>query len=140
MTKSLPSLDLLKYLIMKVKTNRLMVFSEPFIAEIRFNLNSDSLDILLGKPLPIDAFARLAAYDGWNSINWLIDTKQRLNQYLYYAQKEHIQIKVNLEIDVGLHRGGFEAIEDFAETLEIIKQNRKYLELTGLMGYDGHVP
>ena len=139
-TKSLPSLDLLKYLIMKAQTNRLMVFSEPFIAEILFNLNPDSLDILLGKPLPVDAFVRLAIYNGWNTINWLIDTKERLNQYLYYAQKEHIRIKINLEIDVGLHRGGFESIKDFAEAVEIIKQNSQCLELTGLMGYDGHVP
>jgi hypothetical protein len=139
-TKSLPSLDLLKYLMVKVQTNRLMVFSEPFLAEILFNWNPDSLDILLGKPLPVDAFVRLATYNGWNTIHWLIDTKQRLNQYLHYAQKEHIRIKISLEIDVGLHRGGFEITKDFAEVVEIIKQNSQYLELTGLMGYDGHVP
>jgi hypothetical protein len=139
-TKSLSSLELLKYLMIKAETNRLMVFSEPFIAEILINLNPDSLDILLGKPLPVDAFIRLAAYNGWNTINWLIDTKERLNQYLCYAQKEHVQIKINLEIDVGLHRGGFETIKDFVEAVEIIKQNTQYLEMTGLMGYDGHVP
>jgi hypothetical protein len=140
-TKSLPSLDLLKYLIMKAQTNRLMVFSEPFIAEILSNLNPDSLDILLGKPLPVDAFVRLATYNGWNTINWLIDTKERLNQYLCYVQKERIRIKISLEIDVGLHRGGFEiTTKDFGEAVEIIRQNSQYLELTGLMGYDGHVP
>jgi hypothetical protein len=139
-TKSLPSLDLLKYLMEKVQTNRLMVFSEPFLAEILFNWNPDSLDILLGKPLPVEAFVRLATYNGWNTIHWLIDTKQRLNQYLHYAQKEHIRIRISLEIDVGLHRGGFEITKDFAEAVEIIKQNSQYLELTGLMGYDGHVP
>jgi D-serine deaminase-like pyridoxal phosphate-dependent protein len=138
-TKSLASLDLLKYLMVKAQANRLMVFSEPFIAEIVSNFNPDSLDILLGTPLPVDAFVRLATYNGWNTINWLIDTKERLNQYLYYAQKEHIRIKINLEIDVGLHRGGFETTKDFAEAVEIIKQNSQYLELTGLMGYDGHV-
>ncbi|CAF4555342.1 unnamed protein product [Rotaria socialis] len=139
-TKSLPSLDLLKYMMVKVQTNRLMVFSESFLAEILSNLNPDSLDILLGTPLPVDAFIRLVAYNGWNTINWLIDTNERLNQYLYYAQQEHIRIKINLEIDVGLHRGGFEITKDFAEAVEIIKQNSQYLELTGLMGYDGHVP
>ena len=139
-TKSLPSLDLLEYLIAKVQTNRLMVFSEAFLAEILLNMNPDSLNILLGKPLPIQAFIRLTTHRGWNSINWLIDTKERLNQYLHYAQKEHIRIKINLEIDVGLHRGGFETIEDFGEAVQIIKQNSDFLELTGLMGYDGHVP
>ena len=139
-TKSLPSLDLLKYLMTKSQTNRLMVFSELFIAAILSNLNPDSLDVLLGKPLPIDAFIRLTTYNGWNTVNWLVDTKKRLNEYLDYAQQKHIRIKINLEIDIGLHRGGFETIKDFAEAVQIIIQNGQHLELTGLMGYDGHVP
>jgi Alanine racemase, N-terminal domain len=139
-TKSLPSIDLLKYLMAKTQTNRLMVFSEPFIAEILFNFNPDSLDILLGKPLPVDGFVRLAKYDGWSTINWLIDTKQRLNEYLYYARKENVKLKIDLEIDVGLHRGGFDNMKTFDEALDTIQQNSRYLQLTGLMGYDGHVP
>ena len=54
-TKSLPCLDLLKYLMKKGNTNRLMVFSEPYIAEILDTFDADSLDMLLGKPLPADA-------------------------------------------------------------------------------------
>ncbi|CAF1314631.1 unnamed protein product [Adineta ricciae] len=139
-TKSLPSLDLLKYLLETTQTNRLMVFSEPFIVEILTNMEFASLDILLGKPLSVDAFSRLTTYRGWTSIHWLIDTKDRLNQYLFYAQRENLRIKISLEIDIGLHRGGFETIEDFTEVVKIIQQNSRYLELTGLMGYDGHVP
>ena len=138
--KSLPSLGLLKHLMEKGKTNRLMVFSEPFIAEILNNLNADSLDILLGKPLPADAFARLSIYKGWNTVNWLVDTKERLNEYLAYAKKENALVKISLEIDVGLHRGGFETTAQMAEAVEMIKANSQYLQLTGLMGYDGHVP
>jgi len=139
-TKSLPSIDLLKYIMEKAQTNRLMVFSEPFIAEVLFNFNPDSVDMLLGKPLPVDGFVRLAKYNGWATINWLIDTKERLNQYLYYAQKENVKLRINLEIDVGLHRGGFANMKDFDEALDTIKQNNRYLQLTGLMGYEGHVP
>ena len=138
--KSLPSLDLLKYLMEKGQTNKLMVFSEPFISEILKTWNADSLDILLGKPLPVDAVARLSALKGWNSINWLVDTKERLNEYLAFAKKGNTPIKISLEIDIGLHRGGFETTAQFAEALEIIKANAQYLQLTGLMGYDGHVP
>ncbi|CAF3977676.1 unnamed protein product, partial [Rotaria magnacalcarata] len=101
---------------------------------------TDELLKIQSTPLPVDAFVRLTTYNDWNNINWLIDTKKRLNQYLYYAQQEHIRIKINLEIDVGLHRGGFEIAKDFVEAVEIIKQNSQYIELTGLMGYDGHVP
>lgn len=139
-TKSLPSLELLKYMMGKANTNRLMVFSEPYIGEILDTFNADSLDLLLGKPLPADALPRLSAHKGWNTINWLVDTKERLNQYLAFAKKDSTPLKLSLEIDVGLHRGGFENNKEFAEALDIIRQNGQYLELTGFMGYDGHVP
>jgi D-serine deaminase-like pyridoxal phosphate-dependent protein len=139
-TKSLPSLDLLRYLMDKANTNRLMVFSEPFIVAILNNFNADSLDILLGKPLPAEALARLSSNKGFNTINWLVDTKERLNRYLAFAKKENIPLKISLEIDVGLHRGGFETMPQFAEAIDIIQKNPQYLQLTGLMGYDGHVP
>lgn len=139
-TKSLPSLPLLNYLMQQGNTNRLMVFSEPFIAEVLTNYNADTLDLLLGKPLPVDAAERLTALPGWAGINWLIDTRQRLNEYLALAQKKDTVIRISMEIDVGLHRGGFKSMNDFAAALETIKANSKYLQLTGLMGYDGHVP
>jgi D-serine deaminase-like pyridoxal phosphate-dependent protein len=139
-TKSLPSLDLLRYLMQAGNTNRLMVFSEPFIAEILNNCNADSLDILLGKPLPAEVLPRLSVNKGFSAINWLVDTKERLNQYLAFAKKDSMPLKISLEIDVGLHRGGFETMQQFDEAIEIIQQNKQYLQLTGLMGYDGHVP
>ena len=139
-TKSLPSLDLLRYLMAKANTNRLMLFSEPYIAEVLNGFNADSLDMLLGKPLPADAFERLSANKGWDSINWLVDTKQRLNEYIAIAKKKNAHIKLSLEIDVGLHRGGFETPQQLAEVVEIMKANKDYVHLTGLMGYDGHVP
>ncbi len=138
--KSLPSLELLNYLMHKGNTNRLMVFSEPFVAEILNTWNADSLNILLGKPLPADALGRLSVYKGWNTINWLVDTKERLNEYISYAGKENTHIRLALEIDVGLHRGGFETTAQLAEAVELIKANAQHVELTGLMGYDGHVP
>jgi hypothetical protein len=139
-TKSLPSLELLKYMMAKANTNRLMVFSEPYIAEILNTFDADSVDLLLGKPLPSDALPRLSVCKGWNTINWLVDTKERLNEYLAFAKKDSTHLKLSLEIDVGLHRGGFENTKEFTEAIEIIRQNSQYLELTGLMGYDGHVP
>ena len=139
-TKSLPSLDLLKYLMQKGNTNRLMVFSEPFIAELLTHFDADSLDLLLGKPLPADALTRLSAYKGYTTINWLVDTKDRLNDYLAFAKKQNVKLKLSVEIDVGLHRGGLETVAELADAAEVIKANNQYLQLTGLMGYDGHVP
>jgi hypothetical protein len=139
-TKSLPSVDLLNYLMIRTKTNRLMVFSEPFIAEILQRCNVDSLDILLGKPLPVEALGRLSVNKGWNTIHWLVDTRERLNDYLAFAKKENVRLKVSLEINVGLQRGGLQTVQQLSELVETIKANSSYLELTGLMGYDGHVP
>ena len=139
-TKSLPSLELLRYMMGKSNTNRLMVFSEPYIGEILDTFNADSVDLLLGKPLPAEALPRLSVHKGWNTINWLVDTKARLNEYLAFARKDSTHLKLSLEIDVGLHRGGFENNKEFADALDIIKQNSQYIELTGFMGYDGHVP
>jgi len=138
--KSLPSLELLKYLMEKGNTNRLMVFSEPFIAEILDSLNADSLDILLGKPLPVEALPRLFEHNDRIPITWLIDTKERLMEYLNYAKTDMIPLCISLEIDVGLHRGGFENTKQLAEVIKIIKANSQFLQLRGLMGYDGHVP
>ena len=138
--KSLPSIDLLKYLMEKGHTNRLMVFSEPFIAEILTRFDGDSIDMLLGKPLPVEALTRLKAYNGWNNISWLIDTKERLNEYLTFAKRENVKLKLSVEIDVGLHRGGFQTTSELADIIKTLQQNEQYLQLTGLMGYDGHVP
>ena len=139
-TKSLPSIELLRYLMDKGNTNRLMLFSEPFIGEVLNNFNPDSVDILLGKPILADAFGRLTNKKGWTTVNWLVDTKQRLNEYITIAKQKDTLVKLSLEIDVGLHRGGFETPAELGEAVEIIKQNSKYVKLTGLMGYDGHVP
>ena len=139
-TKSLPSIELLKYLMDKGNTNRLMLFSEPFIGEVLTSLNPDSVDILLGKPIPADTFARLTEKKGWTTVNWLVDTKQRLNEYIAIARQKDTLVRLSLEIDVGLHRGGFETPAELGEAVEIIKRNGKYVKLTGLMGYDGHVP
>ena len=136
----MPSIELLKYLMDKGHTNRLMLFSEPFIAELLTRFNADSVDMLLGKPLPVEALGRLKAYKGWDKVNWLIDTKERLNKYLLFAKRENVKLRLAVEIDVGLHRGGFQTTTEFGEAIAILQQDTQHAQLTGLMGYDGHVP
>src|SRR5690606_41796874 len=43
-----------------------------------------------------------------------------------------------LEIDVGLHRGGFQPGEAFIAALEKISRS-PWLSLSGLMGYEAHI-
>lgn len=138
--KSLASLDLLKLLSEQIDTQRFMVFHQPHIISILENF-ADA-DILLGKPMPAQVVHQFfEQYMEWSTakIQWLIDTKVRLQQYLEIAQKYSICLDINIEIDVGLHRGGVQSTQQFTEILALIQQYPQYLKLSGLMGYDAHV-
>lgn len=141
--KSLPSFQLVEYIMTKAETNKLMVFHQPFLSDIckRFD---KKLDILLGKPMPV----KTAAYfyesleDGQESrhhIQWLVDTDERLRDYLELAKSLRKKLLINLEIDVGLHRGGFADEVSLSRALKVIQHNKEHLEFGGLMGYDPHV-
>lgn len=138
--KSLASLDLLKLLSEQIDTQRFMVFHQPHIVSILENF-ADA-DILLGKPMPAQVVHQFfEQYMEWSTakIQWLIDTKVRLQQYLEIAKKYFICLDINIEIDVGLHRGGVQSTQQFTEILALIQQYPQYLKLSGLMGYDAHV-
>ncbi|QER38996.1 alanine racemase [Acinetobacter suaedae] len=138
--KSLASLDLLKLLSAQINTQRFMVFHQPHIISILENF-ADA-DILLGKPMPAQVVHQFfEQYMEWSTakIQWLIDTKVRLQQYLEIAKKYSICLDINIEIDVGLHRGGVQTTQQFTEILALIQQYPQYLKLSGLMGYDAHV-
>lgn len=138
--KSLPSWRLLQYLMARLETRRLMVFHQPFLVEL-MNLLDEPADILLGKPMPIAAAADFfqKTTNESHQINWLIDTEARLNQYLELAQRLDRQLMINLEIDVGLHRGGFSEEAPLAAALQIIREHPEHLRWTGFMGYDPQI-
>lgn len=138
--KSLACLDLLKMLSEQINTQRFMVFHQPHIISILESFAE--ADILLGKPMPAQAAGYFyEKYSEWSDakVQWLIDTKQRLQQYLEIAQVYSICLNVNIEIDVGLHRGGVQSTQQLAEILKLIQQYPQHLKLSGLMGYDAHV-
>ena len=140
--KSIPSAELVDYVARRANTRSLMVFHRPFLQAMA-KLNPQS-DILLGKPMPIAAAATFYAghegeFDPARQLQWLIDTSDRLNQYLQLARSLGVKLRVNLEIDVGLHRGGFEAGAGLAEVLAVIEKNARHLEFAGFMGYDAHL-
>ena len=137
--KSLASLPLLKLASDQLNTRRFMLFHLPHIANI--SAAFPQADILLGKPMPIHAVERFyqATSDHSPDIQWLIDDLGRLQQYLQLAQWFNICLNVNIEIDVGLHRGGVQNSQQFRALLKLIQQHSTHLKLTGLMGYDAHV-
>lgn len=91
-----------------------------------------------GKPLPVDAVARLSGKEHWNTIHWLVDTEQRLKEYVDLAKQKNTTLYIALEINVGLQRGGYDNPEKMAKAIQYIQANHAYVRCIGLMGYDGH--
>ncbi len=142
--KSLPSPELLGYIMDKVKTNKLMLFHQPFLSQIATDYPHS--EILMGKPMPARAAAlfyqQLPVDNQFNhskQLQWLIDSKERLKQYLALAQQQNLSLQVNIEIDIGLHRGGLQSPVELDELLALIKENARHLSFSGFMGYDPHV-
>ncbi|MEL6867512.1 MAG: alanine racemase, partial [Bacteroidota bacterium] len=144
--KSLPCMGLLDYLMEKTKTKKLMVFHQPFLSELAGRLDAQA-DMLLGKPMPIktaqyfyDHLPNLENdFDPFRQIQWLVDSPKRLEQYLALAQRLGHPLRINLEIDVGLHRGGFATLAELRASLEWLLAHQEDLIFSGLMGYDPHV-
>jgi D-serine deaminase-like pyridoxal phosphate-dependent protein len=148
-SKSVPSLGLIKEIRAATGSDRLMVFHQPHMNIMAATLTDT--EWLLGKPMPAGAAKRFFAdhkpnnFDVARQIEWLIDTPTRLAEYreLALAQlPKDARLRVNFEVDVGLHRGGFATPADLAEALRTLKGDPK-LEFSGLMGYEAfvsHVP
>ena len=138
--KSLACLALLKNISHSLQTQRFMVFHLPQLLPIIENF-SDA-DVLLGKPMPVVALQHFYQQNSqWSGANiqWLVDTSERVLKYLDVAKQFAIQLKINIEIDVGLHRGGVQSKKVLADLLQIIQDHPEYLSFSGLMGYDAHV-
>lgn len=140
--KSLPSQKLIEYVSKRSGSRRLMSFHQPF-------LNDDAVlfpdaDLLLGKPMPVRAaetfYKQLKGpFDPTRQLQWLLGTPERLQQYLELAKGLNTKMRINIEIDVGLHRGGVASNAELAQLLDVIAANPQQLEFSGFMGYDAHV-
>src|SRR5690554_5662171 len=143
--KSLPSIPMLQYIMRRAGTVRLMSFHLPFLMQLIKEV--PSADILMGKPMPVCAARHFYAWHAQQGnlcfapeiqLQWLIDSPERAEQYEQLAKELGINIRISLEVDIGLHRGGFKPNDDFVKLLEMIS-NSSYLTLAGLMGYDAHI-
>lgn len=144
--KSLPSVQLIEYILEKTHSSKLMVFHQPFLTDLVARLG-DKADILLGKPMPIKTAEYFynnlpQEYNGFNpftQIQWLVDTKKRIEEYINLAKQLNQKLRLNIEIDVGLHRGGFSSLKSLTKVLSLIENNQNFVEFSGFMGYDPHV-
>jgi D-serine deaminase-like pyridoxal phosphate-dependent protein len=140
--KSLPSPGLIDYVAKAAGTNLFMAFHRPFLNALAA-LRPDA-DILLGKPMPVDAARQFYAenqggFRPETQLQWLIDSHARLLQYQRLARELGVKMRINCEIDVGLHRGGFASHEEMAKALATIAADPLFLEFSGFMGYDAHL-
>ena len=137
--KSLPAAGLIDHVARGMVTNRFMVFNGAMLEAMAARPEAD---LLLGKPLPAAEFAglvdRLGA-EAASRIQWLIDTPGRLKQYAAIAAARTMPLRANMEIDVGLHRGGFADGKALAEAVDLAR-TLPQVAVSGLMGYDAHVP
>lgn len=137
--KSLPSPGLLGAVMDGMGTQRLMVFSAEMLLQL-LPLHPKA-DYLIGKPLPAAEFARVidrAGAEAAARVQWLIDTPQRLAAYGEVARARGLTWRASLEIDVGLHRGGF--ADPAALKIAAASAASHGAMIAGLMGYDPHVP
>jgi D-serine deaminase-like pyridoxal phosphate-dependent protein len=140
-TKSLPAPKLLDAVMAGAGAARLMVFNGVMLDEM-VALHPDS-DVLLGRPLPaaqVADFVRRHANNPAASARpqWLADSLPRLQQYAEIARAAETPLRINLEVDVGLHRGGLPGPAALAEALDFIA-GEPGLQIAGMMGYDAHV-
>lgn len=140
--KSLPSVRLVRYIMDKTGTGSLMVFHQPDCTLLAEQFGGE-IDILLGKPMPINAvrefyrtFTGRSGFKPATQIQWLVDTPERLRQYLAFAREKRISMKINIELDVGLHRGGVTNHADLDAMLGAIASSGGALLFSGFMGYD----
>ncbi|MGP9827531.1 alanine racemase [Ectopseudomonas khazarica] len=142
-TKSLASSGLLEYLAKRLQTQRFMVFQQPQLN--RLARSFPQADLLLGKPLPVEAALNFhrqlpqhLTFDAARQVTWLIDSEQRLVQYAELAKALNQPLRIALEIDVGLQRGGFASPQALDQAVQQLARYPQ-LQCRGLMGYDAHV-
>jgi D-serine deaminase-like pyridoxal phosphate-dependent protein len=140
--KSIPVPGLIDYAMRQAESQRLMVFHQSFLNELA--MRAPATDVLMGKPMPVAAAHRFyqhfqkGAFDPARQLQWLVNSEQRLAQYASLADGLGVDMLINIEIDVGMHRGGLSSPEQLHRMLNSIAAHPR-LNFSGLMGYDPHV-
>jgi len=140
-TKSLPAPALLDTVMQKTGSDRLMVFNGVMLDEMAGA--HPQADVLTGRPLPaaqVASFVRRHANDPAPASRpqWLADTPRRIAEYTEIARATATPMRVNLEFDVGLHRGGLPDLAALAAAIDQVRAE-PMLSVSGLMGYDAQV-
>ncbi|MDO5654306.1 MAG: alanine racemase, partial [Brachymonas sp.] len=131
--KSLAAPELLAQTLQGLHSQRTMSFHLPLTRQVL--QQHPDLDVLMGKPMPVGEAARfIKDCPQAAQVCWLVDSLERLAQYRQIAT-QGAKLRVALEVDIGLGRGGF---ADVAAVAQAVKEMGD-LQLQGLMGYEAHV-
>ncbi len=137
--KSLPSVPLLKRIVDRFSTRRIMTFHPP-VSRVVLETFAD-VELLLGKPMPVDLARQMLtqwAESETDRIVWLIDTPQRLAEYGALASSLNRALRFCFEVDVGLHRGGFRSAGALANAMAGLAKMPR-LQCKGIMAYEAHI-
>lgn len=142
-SKSLPSPQLIDYIMQATGATGIMDFHAPFLLQLTGRYGA-RYDVLMGKPLPAVAVKNFLLQCRQRQlpvqqIQWLADTLARLKQYQEIAQQLDTRLRINLELNIGLNRGGFESPEALAAAMNFIREHPDHLLFSGCMGYEPHV-
>ena len=141
--KSLPCLRLLDHIRTALQTDLVMTFHLPVAAAVAQEFPAAQL--LFGKPMPVGAArhaltkgALAGQSDAASRIAWLIDTDERLAAYGALADELGIDLRFCLEVDVGLHRGGYRNPDALRLALQALQKYPR-LHCQGIMAYEAHI-
>lgn len=139
--KSLPGRALLQYVAAATQTDRFMSFNTIMLAQLlRLFPHADHM---MGKPVTLNSMRQFYAdlprreKAAAGRVHWLVDSVSRLSEVKRLAEAQGLHLNICLEIDVGLHRGGFE--DNMQAALQMLGSDSR-LRLTGLLGYEPHLP
>lgn len=142
--KSLPSPGLLRHVSDRTGHRRFMAFHLPFLLQV-VEIFPEA-DVLMGKPLPLDAMRRFYrerrdnTFDDTRQLQWLVDTPQRLRQVAELGREIGRRIAISIELDIGMHRGGIATADELGRLLTDAREQSDVVRVSGFMGYDAHVP
>ncbi len=140
--KSLQCIPLLRHVSERMQTQCFMSYHLP-ICERVLEAFPDATT-LFGKPMPTEA-VRHAITKGYFAdypnhlarVTWLVDTETRVDELGQLARSANVNLRICLETDVGLHRGGFDSPAAAERALNRLATWPE-LSCVGMMGYDAH--
>jgi D-serine deaminase-like pyridoxal phosphate-dependent protein len=144
--KSLPSPALIRHIADRAGSHKLLVLHVPYLPSLLTELGS-GWDVLIGKTVPIEAIT--AALDelpvdeaarAAHEVRWLTSSVAGVEALRDVARDRELPLRLAVELDVGLHRGGVRTADELRAVLAAIGAAPDQLAFAGYLGYDGHVP